>query len=419
MSMRRVITVIVQTLIMYLTFFPLFFLVGHFWLREQLAPMLLLFAGGSIVGFALSFFRLKIYIEYLIAALCAIGGVYAAFGMTPAYPAAAALLALIVNRSAWTARGAWNSAFPVGFQLLGVGTYILFPIFAQIDPGTRDDAGYVFVLGFAAVAALYYRLNQYQLSKANLTKHAGGVPAIVKWRNRLMLAGFLVLIFLISQMNALRAWFSGLRDRFIDWMNGLLQREEQAPPPVEPPRQDPALDMIGGMEQEEPMSPFWQAVQDFVIHAVAIIFLLVIAALLVYLIVSKWLPMLRHYISGLNKDRDAAGDYVDETEKLEIPNWGQTFFKAVGRLRGRQNEAPENDREYVRWRYKKMLQTAVKDGYAHEASRTPLESETELERIKWSKQPVSQLTRLYNQARYGEKAISAEQRQELEQLKRL
>lgn len=166
---------------------------------------------------------------------------------------------------------------------------------------------------------------------------------------------------------------------------------------------------------EKEISPFWQSVQEFVLNTISVLLAVGFVAIFIFLLVKKLIPWLGELIARMNHAREPVQDYEDLTEKLDRPNLQQALRSAFGRLLIKREAMPEDDRGKVRLLYRWMLQAAAKDGYAHNSSYTPNETEAELRRIGWHKQSTAWLTGLYNQVRYGEKAISSEDKRRLEE----
>lgn len=404
----------VRMAVLHLCWFPVALAIGHFALQGRTAQLLALMLGLSFAGILAGLAPKKAYAEVLIALFVSGAAVLAVFGTTPralaAFPASYAVTHLGMR----SAQFAPEEGLPTRVIALGLGTYLLMPILHRVDPSLGERAGLHSAVCLAAAAAAIFLLNRTQLYEANLKDRTGpdGVSPDIRVKNALYAAGFLAAVAAVASIGAINRLLSALREAVKAWLGRLGGEPGEYRPDAGGPGGLPALPIEA--PSKEP-SPFWTMLQEILVHAVGWLAVLAALAAAGYLAVAKLYPFLGRLAAGLNRDRRAALDYLDETEKLEAPDIRSALRRAAGRMKRRPApELPDDPRERVRARYRMMLDLAARDGLAPDPARTPSETAAKLEEAGWRKVPAALVVRLYNPVRYGGKDVDPAALAELE-----
>lgn len=395
-------------------FLPFLVTVQEFLSDKSLLLPLLVFYCGYMTGYFAARLRMKVYMERLASLLLAFAASIVLFGISIGATVHFILLAFVIYRGMRLRNGNWDTVLPLSAQFVGLAAYLLFPIVANMIPVLKEQYYVIYLSGFFVLIVFFYRLNRIQIMRANLNNSTGDrVPAKVIRTNRYAVGAVLLLLILAANLDAIKRWLGDLWARFKEWLNDFLSRQ---PPQgeAEMPQSEPVpsfFDQLGKEPRER--SEFWKTVEEIAVNILTVAIVTAFVAGVVYLFVKRGIPFIRNWMSSMNKRREEEADYTDETEKLAVPEWGRKLKNVLGRMTVRRTAEPAGDRERVRHLYKKMLSAAAKDGYQHHPSLTPAESERELERMGWRKQPVELLTRLYNRVRYREADVHEQDMLEL------
>jgi len=400
---RHVLALGARMIVLHLCCFPVILIAGRFALPDRTPQLAALMLALSWLGILIGLVPKKTYMEVLVSLVLSGAAAHFAFGMWPRAFAAFILLYAVTHIGMRSAHFAPEEGLPSRAPALGLGTYILLPALYRLEPSLREHAGLHSFLAVAAVAAAIFLMNRTLLYVANLQGRTGpgGVSADIRLKNALYAAGLLAAIVAVASIRTINRWLSALWDAFAAWLSR-LGGEPGEPAP------DPDFGAPGGMpmlpagpEIRKP-SPFWEMVQEIVVHLVSGLAILAALGVIGHLVIAKLVPLLRRLAAGLNRERRAELDYLDETEKLETPDIRAVLRRTVGRMK-RRPPLPDDPRERVRARYRMMLELAARDGLAPDAAMTPSETAAKLEAAGWRKKPVSLVVELYNPVRYGEK----------------
>lgn len=410
---RHLLIVALRTLAMYLCYFPVVLLAGHFFLEEQTVKLAVLLMGGSLAGILIGAITMKVYAEVLVALVLSGVGTFALFGVIPRALIAFGLLYAMIHLGMRSAQNNPEDVLSSRVLALGLATFLLVPIFYRLDPFLQEKAFGHLAIGVAAIATAFFLLNRMQLALANLQDRAGpgGVAPDIRVKNTLYVVALLAAVLITANIDAISRGLGALWDRFIAWLNQISRSSgERADIPVQP-----EMPMIPIEVEPEKQSPFWAWLQDLIVYVISGVIIVALLGAIGYLMVTQLIPFLRRVVGGLNRERERKVDYKDETERLERPDLRALISRTVSRMRPRQVVLPDDPRERVRMRYRLMLEAAAKDGLPADPALTPMETAQELEAREWRKKPAGLLVRLYNPVRYGEKNVDPKDLAELEQ----
>lgn len=414
-AFRHMGSVALRTLIVHVCGFPLVLVAGHFFLLDRTFDLAALLLAGSAAGILAGLIPLKVYLEIGLSLVLAGLGTYAVFGLTPRSVVAFGLLYAVIHLGMRSMQYSPEDGLPARVIALGLASYLLIPIVYRLDPTLLEHARLHLAIGVAAVVAVFLLLNRSQLFVANLQSMTGpgGISPDIRLKNVLYVSGLLAAILTTANIGAISRGLSALWDAFASWLGGLRidPGEQQAGVAVGMPEM-PQFPM-----ETEPRerSPFLEWLQEFLVYAVSGLFILLFLVLGGYLAVTQLYPFLRRLISRLNREREAVPDYLDETERLEMPNLRSALTRTLGRLKPKRLALPEDGRERVRLRYRMMLEEADRDGIRTDPALTPAETAARLEAEGWRGKPASLLVRLYNPVRYGDKDVDPRELAELEE----
>lgn len=410
---RHVLSVCSRTVMMYLCYFPLVLVAGHYFLEGRTLLLLGLLAGGSFVGILIGLVPMKVYLEVIIALVLSGAGTYAAIGHTPRALVAFGLLYGMIHLGMRSAQYSPEEGLPSRVLALGLVSYLVLPISYRLDPSLQNEARLHLIIGVIAIVATFMMLNRTQLANANLQGRTGpgGVSPDIRLKNGLYAAGLLVLILVTANIGVIYQWLEALRETLSAWLGSLGgQSNELGQDPV-PEGPMPLLPIDGEVKER---SPFWEALQEIMVFVVSGLVVAVFLVVAGYLAATQLFPLLRKVLARLNREREARLDYLDETEKLEGTDLRAALRKSFGRMKIKRRVLPEDGRERVRLRFAMMLEAAGKDGYKHNPALTPTETAEKLAAAGWRKKPAALLVPLYNRVRYGDGDVAPQELDELE-----
>lgn len=404
----------VRTAVLYLCYFPLLLVAGHFMLEGRTLLLAGLLAGGSCIGLLIGLVPMKMYVEVLVALVLSGFLTHASFGLRPRALIAFGLLFFAIQLGLRSARTHPEDGLPSRVLALGLGTWLIVPISYRLDPILPEAADLHLALGVMALAAAVFLLNRARLTAANLQEWTGpgGIAPDIRLKNALYVAGLLAFILATANIRAISRWLEALRESISSWLSGFGGEPDVQFRDPGLPAELPMLPIDA--EPREP-SPFWEWVQQMFAYLVSGLFILLILGLGGYLAVTRLYPLLRRLLAGLNREREAGLDYLDETEKLAAPDIRSALQRTVGRLRLGRRALPEDGRERVKLRYRMLLEAAARDGHKLHPAMTPAEAADRLAAAGWRKKPADLVVRLYNPVRYGAKDVDPADLAELEQ----
>jgi hypothetical protein len=310
-------------------------------------------------------------------------------------------------------KGDWDQLFPASVQLIGLGLYLIYPLFVKAFPALHEWNSFMYGATLFMVVVFLFRLNGFQLNRANLNRsNQQGVPSVVTKVNKIAVAVVIAVLIGAANIGLLKRLLLKLWDLLAAWLSTLTGTEELVEEtPIESQQPDMS-EMFPGEIKEQ--SALWKLIEQVFMYVVTA---LIIGGIIVgvgWLIIKVVVPAVRRWLSDLNMQRQDQGEFIDETEKMDSNDWRKRMKLAMSRLTKRTEQEPEDMEGRIRFRYKRMLQEAEKDGYQHKPSLTPVEAGLKLDGIGWQKRPVSLVTKLYNRVRYGAGAVSEAELEELD-----
>lgn len=404
---------VLEALLGLLFLLPFLLVLSHVW-RMQLelwqiaARWLTAFALGTAIGG----WRLRRYARWGLIAAMAAGIGFFPYGLPAALAGLAGrnwlAAALMTAAAAWAVRlGAMyrrGYRLPFGYYAAGAALYGAVSLPGLIHKPVVANETVLHGYGLVALTVCFFKLNRLQLNRAELSPARGRLTAgKVTAINRIGTALLLLIVILLAHVRRLREWLAAAYDLLIAGISALLPEEPSVPPqPQQLPAEGGAMPLL---PEPEGTSPFWAALEEMLMKLAAPAGI-GLAALLLYLaVVRVFLPFLRRWFAFMSSRQEEIG-YIDETEKLTDYGIGRLLKRAARRMREARPKEPLDNRQRVRRAYRDMLREAIKAGYVHEASRTPLETARALADVEHRlSRPVGKLTALYNKARYQEAHI--------------
>lgn len=414
-----------QSIIEFLIFFPVLFLMGIYIIPHyQLWLWLGFIAAYYLVGIMLGrlFERSRRIISILVGMLISGVGTYFIFD------GKGAQIVLWILGIAAFARGVqlrgnrWEDIFPFAGLWIGLAAYFIEYFFFTRVEMLRPFSPVFGWVGIIYMVIVLFYVNFVHLKRASLPGDKEPViPHTIIKHNRLLITIILIVIGIISFFKALKEgveWLVGgigyLLLRFLVLLSELLAPAET---------QGPSGHEGGGFEgllppiEERPPS-IWDKIVSIIGIIITIIAVLAFLGLLIYVLyklfkkIMAWLS--RFYQMG--KDMEDYGGYVDEKESLmDLKGLGRDY---VDRFRRWLTELMEREprwddlktnKEKIRYIYRHFLLHCIAAGYSFKAYLTPREIGKELSQKEPEKaQNIEELTAAYQQVRYGDKDISDE-----------
>jgi len=399
------------------SFLPIMLPLLSFTADQQMIPGFAAVFICYLIGYALGGLTIKIYMEWLIGAAFGYLIAFILLGLTWSAIPLGIIIMIQTTRGIRTRTIDWSRTFPLHTHFVFVCSFAIFPLFSQMDASLKAQNNLIWTAGLFTLAVFFFRLNLEHLNRANLNRANGKrVPDNVMRMNRIATVALLFILVLVAKIEAIQQWLLERWNQLTDWLNSWLSRRPQSDAGSPPAQEGPSItDMLGGQSGER--SELWKKIEQLFVDIFSFVIIIALVGIIVYLIIKIVIPAGRRWLSRVNQHREEEG-YIDELERLKAPEWGRKLRSAFDRLTLRREPDPADNRARVRNQYKRMLQEAAKDGYEHKSSYTPIEAEQALLQIKWGKQPVGPLIRLYNRVRYGESDVSDKELQELQQAPR-
>ncbi|GBF75898.1 hypothetical protein PA598K_04332 [Paenibacillus sp. 598K] len=343
-------------------------------------------------------------------------------GWQTALPALWSVLALV--RGARAANQDWAVRFSISPMLVGLGMYFVLSVAASFRPELGDHIWLLAGLGLAALTVVLYRFNADAIREQTLSgTRKAELPRAVTWLNRLLVLALLLLAVAITLMSYIQQAFAWLKARLAEWLS--RSPGEPEPPPVQPESPEMSPPPMLGEPPGEPAA--WMRWLE---QAAMIAVYVALGALLLFALyaLGKRLPgwMRRLYktlVAWLNREgRDGESlGYEDQVESLirtkEPQRSGKRWQDRLADWSRREPRWSEQltDEEKVRYLYRRWVLEARREGYELKRHLTPLETVADIERWRGGSAVEGlPVTQLYEQVRYGQRSVHAEQLRELE-----
>ncbi|WP_338542643.1 hypothetical protein [Paenibacillus tundrae] len=309
-----------------------------------------------------------------------------------------------------------RSTATLRLQLVGVSSSILLSVASSWGEPFHLLQPYVtslYVSGVICFAGWMITLYSSQMDRAILNdSNRRLVLREFARANRQRLMWILITIGLIGAFPSLAAWLGPLRDRLLAWIRGLLNTSGQETPiPPAEPMNTPMLPEQTTEGNSEP-SILWDILGWVVLIAVILVILW---------FTMRWgqgaLHRLMERLKGMMNSKDKKmtppTEYMDISETLAAPTRvRKPWFR-------KKEPLPTQDRDRIRFYYRKWINSAARSGVHIEGSQTPLET-GEIVQREGSKQGDKRLSTIlpdaYNAVRYGKKAPDTDKMNELDQI---
>jgi hypothetical protein len=329
-----------------------------------------------------------------------------------------------------------NRIWDLKLYWLGIAGYFFAGLIFANVPALEGYLPALSAAGCLCVAVALFLTNLVTLRGASFAADGGrGVPSALRRHNRIyvgvIIAGVVLLTAAIGNLLG-ATLLAGLR-AVLRW---LLTRPQPDPEPLPPPETAPMQPLLP-IDSAEPS--LLSKLLDILVYTV---FTLALIAAAVYLLVwlyrngggmwKRWIDRLLSFLLRSSKQTEEGAGYVDE--ETGVFHWDAVKLSVreslFGRFfRGRGEERWEDigdNRERVRYLYRRWLRALIASGYRGRASLTPAETAADVER--WEKEkaeesgrgksaksgkPDPRLIALYNQARYSNGGIDDEEVEKL------
>lgn len=419
--------VLFQGFVECLLYFPVLFIPAFYLLSETkqwIWPALVL--GGYLLGYLGSrWFKFDRQFKVILwACLMAIVLSLVFAGVDRALVYLMPVLFIASYRGSRMEQVDWNKMFPgthflVGLILYGVSSFVL----SYMD-SFQDGVALLTWTGAAALITTLLIVNRQSVLEETLP---GNDQPILERRvlryNRWFVIVLLLLIGIVAFLPQLQQWISDLARGITSWIIGIMgtgtEQVPESPSEPEPPPEIPLFD-----EELKPASPWIKTMEKILLYVVfAGIGIGIIYALFR---LGKVLPQLyRRFTAWMNRlmNRQVAHSslgYEDEVEKIEHDPASKRLRRLLSGMRisakFRSGDGPQQLNEKIRHMYRMILSRSIREGYHWKASLTPRETKSEL--MEWdglSDRIPPTLIELYEEARYGNRAITQEELERLQQ----
>lgn len=408
-------------------FFPVLFIPAFYLLPESfrwLWPALVL--AGYVLGYTGGrIFKLnRRFKAFLWNCLVSISLSVAFLGVELALAYSVPILFIAGYRGSRMEQMSWNLMFPGTYFLIGLILYGVSSFILSFMDSFQDGISALTWMGAAALVLTLLIVNRQSVLDETLPgKDQPVLERRVLRYNRWFIIILLILIGVVAFLPQLQQWISDLARGIAAWISGLFgSGAEQAPEPpsmAEPPPEMPLMD-----EEPKPPSKWLKVLEQMLIYGVFVA--IGIGMMYVLFRFGKVLPALYRKISAwMNKRMNRQGvqpslGYEDEVENIEHDPASKRLRRLLSGVRfgGRHREGEEKDHpnQKIRQMYRRILSRSIREGYNWKAALTPRETESDLK--GWDEQndriPQS-LIELYEEARYGNRDITREEVERLQQ----
>jgi len=317
-------------------------------------------------------------------------------------------------------------SFPKTYGIGSLGAYFVFYFFYGKILPLQEHQKMLLYTGLATVPAVFMIANAELLKQASHNEQRFSASmSRIKRNNRMIILLTVLFGAFIAGFNTFKEVFLITLKTVIGfvlyWLGRLfdmasVQRRSQGPPP------QGELEVLPEVEAK-PMSPFWEKV----IEIFAIIILAAALLYALYFLGKKIIQLFRYLaelIRRLREESSWAGDttgYSDEKESLL--DWqslrkiyGDALREWLDRIRRSEVkwEQLTDNRQRIRYLYRRLVLKAVDSGYGFRSFLTPNEVLDDLKNHNiLDLETKSMMEDLYGKARYGDKDIEGTQVQML------
>ncbi|MGO4106075.1 DUF4129 domain-containing protein [Paenibacillus sp. YAF4_2] len=301
----------------------------------------------------------------------------------------------------------WYAAFPNTLMFVSVILYVILTIAAHLREQFEPYFIFLTICGIAALVLLLYIINERLLTYET---HSGGAiqsatTKVFKRQNRFMLSIVAVLLLIAGLFRQLQssieAFFHAVMNRIMGWMNRSKDPVQEQPADT-PPEQSG----LPPVEANHP--PHWLVWLEHLAKYIGITLLIIGIVVLLYFIGRKLYQLLNKALGRIweraSDRKDSAEGYTDEVESLVSQSkWSDRFLKPGKKKEARWEELRTTG-DKVRYLYRWFVAGATGKGYSFKPHFTVKETGSDI--LAWRNKPqtnadVEQLTRLYDEVRYG------------------
>ncbi|MDL4842237.1 DUF4129 domain-containing protein [Aquibacillus rhizosphaerae] len=409
-------------MIEYVLTFPLFLLIGAYFISESilglwLGSFILTFLIGLVFGSIIVARKTWVYVLFSVAYSLVITMFFSE--TTIAAISTCIVSLIVVYRGVMHSQQNWNELLPSSlFWSTGFPVYFGgFFVFRYVDY-LNQYLHVITWLGLVMVAITLFNSNNEHLKAATLSKDKQPtISKSIKRSNRIYMTLMFLIIILITNFQLIQSVIlnsvSGVFQSLF-WFASLFNSEpvEEEPDPV-----DQAFDFSAGTAEET--SHFAEWIEKIMLIVVAIGFIIVAIVLLLLLFKRsrdflkagfQWLRQVLSQIMQRGSKKDYTESYTDEAENLI--DWKSLRTKTKDRvkevfssvLRKGSRWSALSDNEKVRYLYRQLLLDEMKKGFHIKRGSTPHEVLSELKQTKdLSASDLDILDQAYGEVRYSNK----------------
>jgi len=317
----------------------------------------------------------------------------------------------------------WSSMFPGTYYLAGLILYGASSFVLAFMDSFREGMPVLTWFGAGALALTLLIVNQQLVLDETLP---GNDRPVLERRvlryNRSFIVVLLLIIAAIAFLPQLRHWFEEMARGLTAWLSGLFSAGTETPPETPATPQPPPELQLPDSEQKAP-SRFMKSLETVLVYGVFIA--IGIGLLLLFMRLGKQLPKLLGILSKwMNRmmsrqETQASLGYEDEVEDIEHERAGQRLRRALANVRFSKKDRGEERHDpnrIIRQMYRRILLQSIREGYNWKAALTPRETENDLKDWQEHSQEwmPETLVELYEKARYGNRSLTEEEVQRLQ-----
>lgn len=312
---------------------------------------------------------------------------------------------------------------------LGLGLYLLAGMVYSRIPAL---SGWLTLLTWAGVFCLAWTLfvaNRNYLKYSTMAYNAAGqkLPRGLRGHNSIWIAAIVVLAVLMAAGTG--RWIGSILLNTARQLFSWLFKPGEEPAPELPPEEESeaASPVMPLFEQPEPNR--WTEFLNGAFYVLGTVAIIALAILVIVLIYKNAGGMLRQFMNRLlgwlkrTGREEPPTDFVDDETKLGFrvsgdKKWSELLNPLLSRFGRRERwEDMRDNRERIRFLYRRLLQTEQADGYAVKPYLTPMETEKEIRGLQGEtagkrsrinarskRRPAAdKLIQAYYRIRYGER----------------
>jgi len=317
----------------------------------------------------------------------------------------------------------WSSMFPGTYYLAGLILYGASSFVLAFMDSFREGMPVLTWFGAGALALTLLIVNQQLVLDETLP---GNDRPVLERRvlryNRSFIVVLLLIIAAIAFLPQLRHWFEEMARGLTAWLSGLFSAGTETPPETPATPQPPPELQLPDSEQKAP-SRFMKSLETVLVYGVFIA--IGIGLLLLFMRLGKQLPKLLGILSKwMNRmmsrqETQASLGYEDEVEDIEHERAGQRLRRALANVRFSKKDRGEERHDpnrIIRQMYRRILLQSIREGYNWKEALTPRETENDLKDWQEHSQEwmPETLVELYEKARYGNRSLTEEEVQRLQ-----